>query len=74
MTPAAVFVGAMLGMLLMGRLGDTLGRTRALQVRFCKQFLKFLPHCCWLGMTSMTDMQQSARYVTVLQPFGPCDR
>eukprot|EP00913_Durusdinium_trenchii_P024799 g23275.t1 len=31
-TPAAVFVGAMLGMLGMGRLGDTLGRTRAMQV------------------------------------------
>ena len=31
LTPAAVFVGAMLGMLWMGRLGDTLGRTRALQ-------------------------------------------
>lgn len=53
MTPAAVFVGAMLGMLLMGRLGDTLGRTRALQVTLSLTVLGALIPACAAGSSDI---------------------
>lgn len=48
-TSAAVFLGAMLGMLTMGRLGDTMGRLRAMQITLLLTVLGALIPACAVG-------------------------
>ncbi|CAE7369625.1 PHT1-13 [Symbiodinium natans] len=53
-TLATVFLGAMLGMLVMGRLGDLLGRASAMQVTLTLTVLGSLIPACALGGSNAT--------------------
>ncbi|CAJ1355315.1 unnamed protein product [Effrenium voratum] len=64
LTPAAVFLGAMLGMLFMGRLGDTLGRTRAMQVTLAFTVLgSLIPACCFGGDSAVFGIVMLGRLI-----------